>query len=1281
MTSIAVAILLCCIYELPTANLASVTLLVVEDCYQADVMPNVFCSLGEVAASINNSNGCFEIVFNSTVYTLNDQIEVSRVNELVMKGIGNSEITINCARQNGKSVTSGWLKFVKIDQFVMNYLTITNCGLAGEYVGALTLVDCHLVHLYFTSVVNSSGLGLQINNTVGVVRIDNGEFSNNKLPSISNSENGVSTGGGIQITITKMKHSKLEQIIYNISNCKIESNIRFTSDPGQFALPFASSYGAGLYVNFDGYSTHVNFTVQNCTFKRNSAGYGAGLSVMFSGCACNNSFQILDSNFSENSATAAGNGQGGGLLILFEVPSIEDSKCITNNTVLLYDVMIESNSGWGGGGMCVVGSRHISDQDNSITVEHSMWINNHASTGAAALITRNFWDTQDRGSLPNVTFISCSFINNTNIIQNSDGTNFLQGWKGQGVLFCIYFDIKFLGNLSFTGNIGSAVGTVDSTLHFNNTYILFKGNTGINGGAIGLYGLSHITVYPGVCLEFIENSATERGGAFYGSLVNEIEIVSAAACLIRSSEKNQSPSDWNATLIFSQNQAKYGHSIFMSSFLPCQILYTKAGGIVNTSGELIIFMNYNTTFQFNDGTDNQIATAEFWANDNISSRVVIPGLNSSLPRIFVDELRQNANDSTLTASVVTNAGQSLSSDSICVADNSITLMGESDAIVTFKTTEVPHISTNVSFMFSKCPPGYILEDSKCTCDVYDYYGLSKCSSDFIASVNIGAWVGYIQTLSSDSAEVVTSKCPSWFCTYNISLPSNTSPPYRMPLFSMYTVNNTQYASVLNEWICAEARTGRLCGTCIDNSTVYFNNRQFRCREETSSCSFGWLLFVLSSLAPLTLIFLFISIFGIQLTDGSLRGFLLFCQIIVTLDIEIGGSVTLPQPVFYLKRIWSLLYDMFNMRFFNDEIFSYCLLRKASALDMLVVQYCTTLYAFLLVISAVLVLERCAWRCNNKCHKIVRIARLKGAVVSGLSALLILCYGNCTTVSFRILNTVSLFGEKHTVHLKHVVLYNGNMTLFDAQHMPYAIPALFCLCTIVLLPPTIFLFCPLMNKILVFMHLENTCLGIMASRCFLGGKLQVFRDVFQSCFKDNCNFVAGLYFFYLLIVIMADLFSQTFTETVFITEIIIIAMLTVHGVLQPYTDPRHNITDTLLFANLVIINAISHCSYLSLIFPDVLMNVTVLTSIQAVLIMIPICCFVIHLCYQIYNVQLYNKAHRELSTSVNSELTHYGSAVESRKEGDVEHIGMTGLKRRQERSDSVCALIAEEQLNN
>ena len=88
----------------------------------------------------------------------------------------------------------------------------------------------------------------------------------------------------------------------------------------------------------------------------------------------------------------------------------------------------------------------------------------------------------------------------------------------------------------------------------------------------------------------------------------------------------------------------------------------------------------------------------------------------------------------------------------------------------------------------------------------------------------------------------------------------------------------------------------------------------------------------------------------------------------------------------------------------------------------------------------------------------------------------------------------------------------------------------------------------------------------------------FLDAFQSSFKDKYRFFAGLYFLYRAVILALFTCLQTWLQFYSAVQLLLIVIMTVHFILQPHKERKHNIVDSLLFANLSLINAITLFCY-------------------------------------------------------------------------------------------------------
>ena len=205
--------------------------------------------------------------------------------------------------------------------------------------------------------------------------------------------------------------------------------------------------------------------------------------------------------------------------------------------------------------------------------------------------------------------------------------------------------------------------------------------------------------------------------------------------------------------------------------------------------------------------------------------------------------------------------------------------------------------------------------------------------------------------------------------------------------------------------------------------------------------------------------------------------------------------------------------------------------------------------------------------------------MKTSVIHGISTFLVICYAQCVKVSLSLLMPVHFNVEQNSgLRPSPRVWLNGELIYFSKDHLPYALPALFCLLTIGLLPPVLLLTYPLLNKVLAAFGCENLKAVNFISQKIPINNLKPLLDSIQGCFKDNLRFFAGLYFFYRWTVLIIHMSTSSFSVYFTVIGSFVLFLLTVHTICQPYIKREHNIIDTLIFAALVLITFLSFFNY-------------------------------------------------------------------------------------------------------
>ena len=115
----------------------------------------------------------------------------------------------------------------------------------------------------------------------------------------------------------------------------------------------------------------------------------------------------------------------------------------------------------------------------------------------------------------------------------------------------------------------------------------------------------------------------------------------------------------------------------------------------------------------------------------------------------------------------------------------------------------------------------------------------------------------------------------------------------------------------------------------------------------------------------------------------------------------------------------------------------------------------------------------------------------------------ICYTQCIKVSLGLLIPLHIHVEyKSQFRPPLRVWFNGELMYFHKEHLPYALPALFCLLTIGLVPPALLLTYPLLNKVLAIIGLENQRVINVISQRLPMSSLKPLLDSFQGCFKET-----------------------------------------------------------------------------------------------------------------------------------------------------------------------------------
>ena len=1029
---------------------------------------------------------------------------------------------------------------------------------------AVYIIDSTSLAFDHITIHHNKGTGMVIYDTGGEIKIMNSTFEDNRVsPDVSE----YSGGGGLNIQFTNcfiwensnnnINCSKqIENSKYLIKDSVFRNNYNFELSTTvisyfEYRHGFIQGLGrgGGLCFILLGRSRNNSVTITSCKFINNNAStWGGGLYISLRNHPSNNSLLVRHSEFRENKCIREGGGGAKFTLLTYQGNS-------SSNIISFENCSFTANSAKkNGGGVAIVTSREskrdsIKGQlQNEIMFERCNWTKNEAALASAVDISPGVWDILGNGILPVPSLSNCNFNSNSITLEKSNISKGITSVvRGAGTLFISNYAVEISGSMNFTDNYGTAIylqsGIV--TLMSGSNLILAK-NTAKYGAGIAFYAFSVMYLAPNTLVNFTSNRAYIKGGAIYAVSTDLHDVYSSKSCFLQVARENILDKDRNIRIVFSNNTAKSGvaNSIYAATLKPC---FSNCINENKSTDDLSFFECIGDVQGLGDSKSSvstEPRTFNYSKNNHYNNQWV-PGKYYKIPITAFDELKHKS-EVVYDASLEMN--NSIKLDAQTTPQKSEGLLHvrgngtkETNTLILDKeyTTVVINIST------IECPPGHVIDgNNTCNCDKSQFKGVWKCDIyKKVAWIITGFWIG----LCKDD-EQCSGPCPPGFCINNISIE-----------LSMRIADTHKY-------LCDNNRTGKLCGQCKENNSVYYHSKILKCGDE-KLCSYGILFYLLSEILPLTILFVVIIMCNISFTSGAVNGFILYAQILDSLMINsYNGAFDDHLGFSIITKLHHLIYTTFNLNFFSLDSLSFCLWKGATTLDIIAFKYVTITYALLLILATVFLLN------TTTCKKLCicwRPHSLKNAVVHGFTAFLVMCYSQCARVSFELLTTVDL--SKHNLKTaEQVIFFSGEDAIFDSNHLKYGITAISFILFIVAAPPLLLLLYPMCFKVLALCKLSELKIVNCIANII---PIQLF-DSFQSCYKDNYRFFSGLYFLYRIVPL---LLQAVYTDMIYfytIIEVFFILALSINGILQPYKKNCHNIIDSLIFTNLAIINAIS-----------------------------------------------------------------------------------------------------------
>ena len=336
----------------------------------------------------------------------------------------------------------------------------------------------------------------------------------------------------------------------------------------------------------------------------------------------------------------------------------------------------------------------------------------------------------------------------------------------------------------------------------------------------------------------------------------------------------------------------------------------------------------------------------------------------------------------------------------------------------------------------------------------------------------------------------------------------------------HTENNTDrlYSEMpsdpdlLNDTMCGPYnRKGLLCGRCIDGygPAVYsFDRKCANCSKISTGSAISLYLFL--ELISITLFFMCVVIFHLDITAGPLLGYVLFCQLCYTFPLEklayvyeyILSRVSVPlRIVIYLSLTLS---GISALQFFKLVIPPFCISTKLTGIHIQILNLLTAIYPVLLVIITYILMELHArnyriihilWKPFSFLTNKLKITSVTSdAVIHAFATFILLSASTLSYTMVTISLHIPVYRTPDSKIYKKVLFCDPTITAFSHDHILYGTLAVVPFILLVLIPSL--LLCVYPTRIYGYL-----------SRFISGRKrlaITAFAEALNNCFKDGLN---------------------------------------------------------------------------------------------------------------------------------------------------------------------------------
>ena len=741
------------------------------------------------------------------------------------------------------------------------------------------------------------------------------------------------------------------------------------------------------------------------------------------------------------------------------------------------------------------------------------------------------------------------YIVGTNSVINLSLCNFYNNIGGDSIVYIastLLYDFLLIANnvsitsSKFMGNkIGSALKIAKCFLNFYST-TLFQDNSARSGAALYIEESSQISVDDGSTVQFINNTASLRGGAMYIDLTNchdhgvvftnftsydSISFINNSAKLSGNSIYFDIPNSCDVIRDYTNNDSaayvpykfKYTqphstvrspisaspYEINICSSAKCSLMKNNTKLVIKNDIMLGQSVYFNTVVQdYFNGTTEATMFKAYCINCNLKYRLLeneVLAQNGSKNRIVI---------------------KSATADADVGNDTNIILN-----ISSFLSPEYRQLTATLSLTLSSCNNGFLFTEQSQQCECYNKDDYLQCDED-TASIKLGYWFGLIHE------QYTLSVCHNDYCNFFTHRKETRRGFYNLP------------EEVDDQ--CNSHRTGVACGQCSEGYTLAYNSPDCISVEK---CSPGMTVLVII-LTILYWIVIIAMLFGVayflntqQISPGYLYGIVFFYSIV---DILLVTNLHLTDAVFYIVTVLSS-FTKLNPHFLGRL----CFVENLDAIDQQFIHYCNVVF-----IAVILIIIYIIARCNNKNRALLYVNRF---IVQVTCFVLLFSYTSLTSTSLVLLRAM----KADNIDGLYTYL-SPHLKYFANRHTAYASVALLCLLVVTMGLPLLLVMEPLLVKLQI---------EFITEKCTWFVRIKLLLHRLQDCYKDQHRWFAAYYLICRLVIMLIIYYANDdYDYMIYYLQTACVVITMTHIWIQPYENDFLNKLDTvILLVMLLIVN--------------------------------------------------------------------------------------------------------------